>query len=174
MCRCELCEAGRANTKKTAMGEKVGATMLKNVAGRKRGQATNWEINAGRDNRGATKGAQRQTKQPSGSDAMPVFATTLSSHGAARCLYLLPPRAARAASALSAEVGWVPRPELRGIRAVVEFIRQSAEPCAAPPMSPFTALLVDPPAVKAQAHLPRCSSVCGCVTRFLLQSGQEC
>ena len=28
-------------------------------------------------------------------------------------------------------------PELRGIRAVVQFLRQSAEPCAAPPTSPF-------------------------------------
>ena len=33
--------------------------------------------------------------------------------------------------------------ELRGMRAVVQFLRQSAEPCAAPPTSPFTALLMD-------------------------------
>ena len=31
-------------------------------------------------------------------------------------------------------------PELRGMRAVVQFFRQSAEPCAAPPTSPFMAL----------------------------------
>ena len=28
-------------------------------------------------------------------------------------------------------------PELRGIRALVPFFQQSAEPCAAPPTSPF-------------------------------------
>ena len=33
--------------------------------------------------------------------------------------------------------GWVPLPELRGIRAAVQFFQQSAEPCAAPPTSPF-------------------------------------
>ena len=51
-------------------------------------------------------------------------------------------------------------PELRGMRAVIQFLRQSAEPCVAPPTSPFTALLMDPRAVKAQARFPRCSSVC--------------
>ena len=50
-------------------------------------------------------------------------------------------------------------PELRGTRAVVQFLRQSAEPCAAPPTSPFTALLMDR-AVRAHARFPRCSSVC--------------
>ena len=49
-------------------------------------------------------------------------------------------------------------PELRGIRAVVQFFRQSAEPCAAPATSSFTAFLMDPRAVKAQARFPRCSS----------------
>ena len=53
-------------------------------------------------------------------------------------------------------------PELRGMRAVVQFPRQSAEPCAPPPTSPFMALLVEPRAIKAQARFPRCSSVCGC------------
>ena len=49
----------------------------------------------------------------------------------------------------------------------------SAEPCTTPPTSPFMSLLIDPPAVKAQARLPRCSSLCGCTTRFLLLSGPE-
>ena len=35
-----------------------------NVAGRKRGLATDQELTAGRDSRSATKEAQRQTKQP--------------------------------------------------------------------------------------------------------------
>ena len=43
------------------------------------------------------------------------------------------------------------------MRAAVQFLRQSAEPCAAPPTSPFMALLMDPRAVKAQARFPRCS-----------------
>ena len=34
-------------------------------------------------------------------------------------------------------------PELRGMRAVVQFLRQSAEPCTAPPTSLFMALLMD-------------------------------
>ena len=38
-------------------------------------------------------------------------------------------------------------PELRGMRAVVQFLQQSAEPCAAPPTNPFMALLMDPRAV---------------------------
>ena len=42
-------------------------------------------------------------------------------------------------------------PELRGMRAVVQFLRQSAAPCASPPTSPFMALLVEPRAVKAHA-----------------------
>ena len=63
-------------------------------------------------------------------------------------------------------------PELR-IRAVVQFLRQSADPCAAPPTSPFMALLMEPRAVKAQARFPRCSSVCGCVFLAVLRSGPE-
>ena len=39
-------------------------------------------------------------------------------------------------------------PQLRGIIAVVQFLRQSAEPCAAPPTSPFMALLTEPRAVQ--------------------------
>ena len=58
--------------------------------------------------------------------------------------------------------GMSSQPELRGMRAVVQFLRQSAEPRAAPPTSPFMALVMDPRAVKAQARFPRCSSVCGC------------
>ena len=46
-------------------------------------------------------------------------------------------------------------PKLRGMRAVVQFLRQFAEPRAAPPTSPFMALLTDPRAVKAQARFPR-------------------
>ena len=34
-------------------------------------------------------------------------------------------------------------PELRGMRAVVQFLWQPAEPCAAPPTSPFMDLLID-------------------------------
>ena len=48
-------------------------------------------------------------------------------------------------------------------RAVVQFLRQSAEPCAAPTTSPFMALWMDPRDVKAHARFPRCSSVCGCI-----------
>ena len=56
-------------------------------------------------------------------------------------------------------------PTLRGIRAVVQFLRQSAEPCAAPPTSPSMALLMKPRAAKVQARVPRCSSVCRCTAR---------
>ena len=59
------------------------------------------------------------------------------------------------------------------MRAVVQFLRQSAEPCAAPPTSPFTALLMEPQAVGAQARLPRCSSDCGCTLLAVLRSGPE-
>ena len=62
-------------------------------------------------------------------------------------------------------------PELCGMRAVVQFLRQSAEPCVAPPTSPFMALLMEPRAVKAHARFPRCSSVCGCVFPVVLRSG---
>ena len=51
--------------------------------------------------------------------------------------------------------------------AVVQCLRHSAEPVAAPPTSPFMALLIDPLAVRAQALFPRCSSVCGCTNYFL-------
>ena len=55
-------------------------------------------------------------------------------------------------------------PELRGMRAVFQFLRHSAEPFAAPPTSPLVALLMDPRGLsKAQARFPRCPSVCGCV-----------
>ena len=62
-------------------------------------------------------------------------------------------------------------PELRKMRAVLQFLRQSAEPCAAPPTSPFMALLMDPRAVKAQARFPRCSSGCVCTLLAVLRSG---
>ena len=101
-----------------------------------------------------------------GSDSIPVLLRA--------ALYFPPLQATRAASATSALVGWVPEPELRGIRAVVQFFRQSAELCAAPPTSPFIALLMDPLAVKAQARFPHCSSVSDCTIRFLLRSGPEC
>ena len=64
-------------------------------------------------------------------------------------------------------------PELRGTRAAVQFLRQSAEPCAAPPTNPFMALLMEPRAVKAQVRLPRCSSVCGCTNLAVLHGGPE-
>ena len=64
-------------------------------------------------------------------------------------------------------------PELRGMRAVVQFLRQSAEQCAAPPTNPFMALLMEPRAVKARARLPRCSSVYGCVLPVVLRNGPE-
>ena len=51
-------------------------------------------------------------------------------------------------------------PELRGMRAVVQFLRQSAESGAAPSTSPFMALLMDLQAVKALACFPRCLPVC--------------
>ena len=56
-------------------------------------------------------------------------------------------------------------PELRGMGAVVQFLRQSAEPCAAPPTNPFTALPMEP----RQARLPRCSSVSSCILLAVLQ-----
>ena len=49
-------------------------------------------------------------------------------------------------------------PEVRGMRAVVQFLRQSAEPCAAQPTRPFMALLMEHRAVGAHARLPRCSA----------------
>ena len=64
-------------------------------------------------------------------------------------------------------------PELGGIRAEVQFLLQSAEPCAAPPTSPFMALRMDPRAVKAHARLPCCSSACGCTLLAVLRSGPE-
>ena len=80
------------------------------------------------------------------SEAMPVFV-------ALRAIFYLPPsRAICAAPAL--RTGGMS--ELRGMRAVVQFLRQSAEPCAAPPTSPFTALLVEARAIKAEARFPRC------------------
>ena len=45
---------------------------------------------------------------------------------------------------------------------MVQFLWQSAEPCAAPPTSPFMALMMEPRAVKAHARFPRCSSVFSC------------
>ena len=59
-------------------------------------------------------------------------------------------------------------PELRGMRAVVQFLRQSAEPGKAPPTNPFTALLMDPRAVEARA-------VCltGCIPLAVLRGGPE-
>ena len=62
-------------------------------------------------------------------------------------------------------------PELREIRPPVQFFRHSAEPSAAPPASPFMALLVDPLAVKAHARFPRCSSVCGCNVPLSCEAG---
>ena len=50
------------------------------------------------------------------------------------------------------------RPELLGIRAVVQRFLCFAAPAAPPPTSPSMALLIDPLAVRAQALLPRCSS----------------
>ena len=64
-------------------------------------------------------------------------------------------------------------PEHRGNRAVVQFLRRSAEPCAAPPTRPFMALLMDLWTVKAQARFPHCSSVCDCVVLAVLRSGPE-
>ena len=64
-------------------------------------------------------------------------------------------------------------PELRGMSAVVQFLRQSAEPCAAPPTSPFMALLMDPRAVKAEARFPRCSSNCNNIPLAVLRGGPE-
>ena len=85
-----------------------------------------------------------------GSDAIPVLLRPCSLIALRTALYLLPPlppspssslpQAPRAASQSSALVG-------------VQFFRQSAEPSAAPPTSPFMALLMHPLAVKAQARL---------------------
>ena len=58
--------------------------------------------------------------------------------------------------------------------AAVQFLRQSAEPWAAPPMRPVMAWLMDSRAVKAQARFPRRSSVCGSILLAFLRSGQEC
>ena len=57
--------------------------------------------------------------------------------------------------------------------AVVQFQRQSAEPCTAPPTNPFMPLLIEPRAVKAQARFPRCSSVCGCTDLAVLRGGPK-
>ena len=117
---------------------------------------------------------RHHTSLTRGSGAMPVLLRPCSIIALPPALYLPPPQAPRAALVRSALVAWIPEPELRGIRAVVQFFRQSAEHCAAPPTSPFMALLMDPLAVKAQARFQRFSSVCGCIIRFLLRSGPEC
>ena len=65
-----------------------------------------------------------------GSDTIPVLLRPCSLIALRAALYLPPPQARRAASAHPALVGWVPEPELRGIRGVVQFFRQSAGPCA--------------------------------------------
>ena len=57
-------------------------------------------------------------------------------------LYLPPPQAARAVCARSVLVVCVYRPELRGIKAVVQCFLCSAESAAAPPTSHFMALLI--------------------------------
>ena len=68
---------------------------------------------------------------------------------------------------------WVSMPELRGMTAGVQFLRHSTEPCATPPTSPFTALLMCPSAVKADVRFPHCSSIGGSTLLAFLRSGPE-
>ena len=95
------------------------------------------------------------------------LAAPLLSHITAASLHLPPLKAARAAWARSEAVVYAPRPQLRGIKAVVQCFPCSAVPAAAPPTSPFMALLIDLLAARAQALSPRCSSVCGRVVLLL-------
>ena len=100
-----------------------------------------------------------------GSDAIPVLLRPCS---------LIAPRAAMQHALLERTPYWWMSSGARAARnqAVVQFFRQSAEPCADPPTSPFAALLMDPLAVRAQAHLPPCFSVNGCPFLFLLLESQ--
>ena len=97
-----------------------------------------------------------------GSGAIQVLLRLCSLTALRAVLYLPPLQAARVAQARSAFDGCVSWPEHRGIRAVAQCFRYSVEPIAAAPTSPFMALPIDPLAVRAQALLPRGSSVCGC------------
>ena len=108
-----------------------------------------------------------------GSDAIPVLLRPFSLIALRAILYLPAHQAIRAASAHSATGGMCSNAKLRGVRAVVQFLRQSAEPCAAPPTSLLMALLMEPRAVGAQARFPRCSSVCGCTVLLVLRSGPD-
>ena len=90
-------------------------------------------------------GALMSASSMCGSDAIPVLLRSFSLITLRAALYFPPRQATRAASVHAALVGWVPEPELRGIRAVVQFFRQSAKTCAAPPTSHFIGLLIPRP-----------------------------
>ena len=93
-----------------------------------------------------------------GSDAIPVLLRP--------SVYLPPLQAARAPC--SVPVVCVPRPEFQGVEAVVHSFLYYFVPAAPPPTSPFTTLLSDLLAVRAQGLLLRCSSVCGRFVFFSL------
>ena len=73
---------------------------------------------------------------------MPVLLRPCSLTALWASLYLSPPLRALFEFAVSVEC--VPQPKLREIRAVVQCLLCSAVPTAAPPRSPFMALLIDP------------------------------
>ena len=100
-----------------------------------------------------------------GSDATPVLLRPCSLIALRAALYLPPLHATRAASPLSALVGRVPKPTLLGIKGCGPILPDNLlSPVLLHPTSPFIAELMDPLAVRSQARLPRCSSVCGCAT----------
>ena len=105
------------------------------------------------------EGALLGARLTCGSDAIPVLLRPCS---------FIAPRAAMQHALLQRTPYWWMSSGARAARnqAVVQFFRQSAEPCADPPTSPFAALLMDPLAVRAQAHLPPCFSVSGCPISF--------
>ena len=70
-----IVHGSRANKMKAAMGDKVGAMGLKNVAGSERGQATDQEPTACQGSRGTTK--ETQTNQA----AIPVVLSFFHKNG---------------------------------------------------------------------------------------------
>ena len=115
----------------------------------------------------------RQIRREAAKRCLFCFVPAPSSRSALVCIALHTRRFRSALSTLHAHGMSSKAPELRGMRAVVHFLRQSAEPCTAPPTNPFMALLKEPRAVKAHARFPRCSSVRGCVFPVVLRSGPE-
>ena len=129
-----------------------------------------WQVSRGPLDRENVKTPEQAP--PQASSCLFCFDLAPSSRSAPICIALLPrrfgpPRHTPHSGGVS------PYARTPRMRAVVQFLRQSAEPCGAPPTNPFMALLMDPRAVRAQARFPRCSSLCGCTPLAVLRGGPE-